>query len=84
MNWTSHLCSPKINNVTTTSVYTVTKITTAEIAEVGQKFLEDDRSILLLPETAVPGIEIDEVDSWVIHVGWPCDEQRCESVFTAL
>ncbi|KAG8690044.1 hypothetical protein FRC11_014181, partial [Ceratobasidium sp. 423] len=75
---TFHMYKKFINDVAATSVYTITKITTAEITEVGQKFLEADRSILLLPETTTPSIEIDEIDSWVIHVGWPSDEQRYE------
>ncbi|KAH7325357.1 hypothetical protein B0J17DRAFT_682126, partial [Rhizoctonia solani] len=74
---TFHMYKKFINDVTATNVYTITKITTVEITEVGQKFLEADRSILLLPEITTPSIEIDEIDSWVIHVGWPSDEQRC-------
>ncbi|KAJ1300103.1 hypothetical protein OPQ81_002585 [Rhizoctonia solani] len=75
---TFHMYKRFINDVTTTDVYTITKITNAEITEVGRKFLEADRSILLLPETTTPSIEIDEIDSWVVHVGWPSDEQRYE------
>ncbi|CAE6474606.1 unnamed protein product [Rhizoctonia solani] len=73
-----HMYKKFINDVTGTTVYTITKISTAEITKVGQKFLEADHSILLLPETTTPSIEIDDVDSWVIHVGWPSDEQRYE------
>ncbi|KDN40306.1 hypothetical protein RSAG8_08216, partial [Rhizoctonia solani AG-8 WAC10335] len=75
---TFHMYKKFINDVTATSVYTITKTTTTEITEVEQKFIEADRSILLLPETTTPNIEIDEIDSWVIHVGWPSDEQRYE------
>ncbi|KAF8723185.1 hypothetical protein RHS02_08670, partial [Rhizoctonia solani] len=75
---TFHMYKKLINDVTKTAVYTITKITTTEITEVGQKFLEAERSILLLPETITPSIEIDDVDSWVVHVGWPADEQRYE------
>ncbi|CAE6415337.1 unnamed protein product [Rhizoctonia solani] len=73
---TFHMYKKFISDVTAVNVYTITKITTSEITEVGRKFLEADRSILLLPETTTPSIEIDEIDSWVIHVGWPSDEQR--------
>ncbi|CAE6408660.1 unnamed protein product, partial [Rhizoctonia solani] len=75
---TFHMYKRLINDVTATNVHTITKTTTAEITQVGQEFLEADRSILLLPETTTPSIEIDDIDSWVIHVGWPSDEQRYE------
>ncbi|EUC62822.1 hypothetical protein RSOL_457000 [Rhizoctonia solani AG-3 Rhs1AP] len=75
---TFHMYRRFINDVTATNVHTITKTTTAEITQVEHEFLEDDHSILLLPETTTPSIEIDEVDSWVIHVGWPSDEQRYE------
>ncbi|CCO36701.1 hypothetical protein BN14_10844 [Rhizoctonia solani AG-1 IB] len=71
-----HMYKKIINDVTGIPVYTITKISTTEITQVGQTFLEADRSILLLPETITPSIEIDDLDSWVIHVGWPSDEQR--------
>ncbi|CAE6489066.1 unnamed protein product [Rhizoctonia solani] len=61
---TFHMYKKFINDVTATDVYTITKTTTAEITQVGQKFLEADHSILLLPETTTPAIEIDEIDSW--------------------
>ncbi|KAF8755199.1 hypothetical protein RHS01_05390 [Rhizoctonia solani] len=72
---TFHMYKKLINDVTKTAVYTITKITTTEITEVGQKFLEAERSILLLPETITPSIEIDDVDSAIPNANTDEDQR---------
>ncbi|KAL5634340.1 hypothetical protein ACGC1H_002418 [Rhizoctonia solani] len=38
-------------------------------------FLKSHDSVLLVPETLSPQLELEE-NSWVIHVGWPASEER--------
>ncbi|CUA71107.1 Lysosomal-trafficking regulator [Rhizoctonia solani] len=42
-------------------------------------FLKSHGSVLLVPETLLPQLEMDE-NSWVIHVGWPASEERCSNI----
>ncbi|KEP51638.1 hypothetical protein V565_058050 [Rhizoctonia solani 123E] len=38
-------------------------------------FLQSHESVLLVPETLSPELELEE-NSWVIHIGWPASEER--------
>ncbi|EUC62828.1 hypothetical protein RSOL_457060 [Rhizoctonia solani AG-3 Rhs1AP] len=62
-----------LREVCPTLVYTIENTTQDELDRIGSDFLKANNSVLLLPETVCPKIELLESDSWVIHLGWPVD-----------
>ncbi|CAE6519656.1 unnamed protein product [Rhizoctonia solani] len=54
-------------------VYTIENTTQGELDRACNSFISANSSVLLLPETVYPNVELSGSDSWVIHVGWPVD-----------
>ncbi|KAL5634341.1 hypothetical protein ACGC1H_002419 [Rhizoctonia solani] len=65
-----------IENVTETPVHMLTSSTSSKQDKSYTEFLEKDGSVLLVPESLLPELEIEGENSWVIHVGWPVSEAQ--------
>ncbi|CUA67194.1 Target of rapamycin homolog [Rhizoctonia solani] len=64
-----------IENVTETPVHMLTS-TSSKQDQCYTDFLENDGSVLLVPESLSPEFNIEGDNSWVIHVGWPVSETQ--------
>ncbi|KDN40309.1 hypothetical protein RSAG8_08219, partial [Rhizoctonia solani AG-8 WAC10335] len=65
-----------IESVTEAPVHTLTSSISSKKDQAYIDFLENDGSVLLVPESLSPKLEIGGENSWVIHVGWPVSEAQ--------
>ncbi|CAE7233837.1 unnamed protein product [Rhizoctonia solani] len=65
-----------IESVTETPVHALVSSTSSKPDQSYADFLENDGSVLLVPESLSPELEIEGENSWVVHVGWPVSETR--------
>ncbi|CCO36762.1 hypothetical protein BN14_10906 [Rhizoctonia solani AG-1 IB] len=66
----------KIESVTESPVYILTSTTAPKQDQVVTEFCKNHGSVLLVPESLSPELEISGENSWVVHVGWPVSETQ--------
>ncbi|EUC62817.1 hypothetical protein RSOL_456440 [Rhizoctonia solani AG-3 Rhs1AP] len=62
-------------SATRVPVHRIKSSSSQEHQRLVETFQHGPSSVLLLPATHAPAFKIDEPDSWVIHVGWPTNEE---------
>ncbi|CUA71104.1 hypothetical protein RSOLAG22IIIB_09317 [Rhizoctonia solani] len=62
-------------SATQVPVHRIKSSSLQELERLEKAFQLGQRSVLLLPATHAPAFRINEPDSWVIHVGWPTNEE---------
>jgi hypothetical protein len=72
----------KIESVTESPVYILTSTTAPKQDQVVTEFCKNHGSVLLVPESLSPELEISGENSWVVHVGWPVSETQCTLIDT--
>ncbi|KAG8690045.1 hypothetical protein FRC11_014182 [Ceratobasidium sp. 423] len=63
-----------IETVTETPVYILDS--SKQDGDYAGFLLENPGSVLLVPETLLPNLELEGENSWVIHIGWPASEVK--------
>ncbi|KDN40310.1 hypothetical protein RSAG8_08220, partial [Rhizoctonia solani AG-8 WAC10335] len=65
-----------VEKVTESAIYILNSSDSLKQDRAYVGFLENQGSVLLVPEALLPQFEIEGENSWVIHVGWPASETR--------
>ncbi|CAE6479750.1 unnamed protein product [Rhizoctonia solani] len=69
-------------SATRVPVHRIKSSSSQEHERLVEAFQHGPSSVLLLPATHAPAFKIDEPDSWVIHVGWPTNEDLYKQQIT--